>query len=157
MLGGAFTSIVAWRVLSDTKAARKRTEEREATGIITTSFQKTFLVYTQQNVRVAPVPEGFELWTDYFRSALDEAEVAIQVIRDRRLRLRLSSSLEMLIHGGNEEILRDTRLNNPDHMASVAYRDALACLGANLRNEPLPEPSRGWKAATEFVVVVSSV
>jgi hypothetical protein len=147
MLGGGLTSTVAWRVLSDTKAARTRAEEREATGVVTAALLKVHQTYRKWDGK-APVPDGSKTWTDFFHAELAEAEVAAMVFRSAALRKRLKSSLDLLIWGASDDqLLHETRLTFPRVVAYAAHQDAMDCLGANLRNEALPEPSPRWTSA----------
>ncbi|MFG3157186.1 hypothetical protein ACGF7W_34710 [Streptomyces sp. NPDC048219] len=148
MLGGSITSVVAWRVLSDTKSARRRAEEREASAAISAALLKVRQKYKNDGMGTDRLPEGFDTWPDYFHSLLGEAEVAVLTFTDRGLRDRLTGSLDLLIWGAHDDqLLHESRLSFPRVVAYAAYNDALACLGANLRNEPLPNPTDTWTTA----------
>ncbi|MFI1700294.1 hypothetical protein ACH419_30530 [Streptomyces bobili] len=148
MVGGGLTSTVAWRVLSDTKKARKRAEEKDATATITAALLEVRQTYRNSEVGSGPTPEDFDSWADYFLSKLGTAEVAVMTFHNEALRKRLTSSLELLIWGAyDEQLLHETHLGSARAVAYAAHRDALACLGANLRSEALPEAAEAWKAA----------
>ncbi|MGW1024777.1 hypothetical protein ACWD4J_13915 [Streptomyces sp. NPDC002577] len=134
-------------MLSDTKAARKRAEEREATGVITAALLKAFQDYRRHDVGSDAAPHDFERWDEYFRAALGEATVAVETLGNEDLRKRLSTSLDLLIWASDSQLLWESRLHSARTVAWAAHADALACLGANLRNEPLPEAAKEWKAA----------
>jgi type II secretory pathway pseudopilin PulG len=67
-VGGSLTSTVAWRVLSDTKQARKRTEEKEAAATITSALLEVRQIYRNSDVVSGPAPEDFDTWSDYLLS-----------------------------------------------------------------------------------------
>ncbi|MET9671244.1 hypothetical protein ABZY19_39020 [Streptomyces sp. NPDC006475] len=149
ILGASLTSVVAWRVLSDAKAARRRAEEREATGVITAGLREARQIYWKGNVGTEMAPDGFDRdWTGYFSKMLGEAEVAVMVFEDEVLRQRLRASMDLLIWGAHDgQLLEETRLFLPRVVALAAHKDALACLGANLRDEDLPTPGEYWTKA----------
>ncbi|MFD5452195.1 hypothetical protein [Streptomyces sp. NPDC127100] len=148
MLGGSITSLVAWRVLSDTKSARRRAEEREASATISASILEVRQKYKNDGMGTDRVPEGFSTWPDYFHSLLGEAEVAVLTFTNKDLRRRLTDSLDLLIWGAHDDqLLHESRLSFPRVVAYAAYNDILACLGANLRNEALPSPTDTWTKA----------
>lgn len=148
MLGGGLTSTVAWRVLSDTKRARKRAEEKDATAIITAALLDVRETYRTNNVGSGSAPEDFDTWPDFPLSKLGKAEVAVMAFGSEALRERLTSSLDLLIWGAHDsQLLHETRLSGSRAVAYAAHKDAMACLGANLRSEPLPEAEETWTSA----------
>ncbi|MFD4001971.1 hypothetical protein [Streptomyces rubiginosohelvolus] len=148
LLGGSLTSMVAWRALSDTKKARKRAEEKEATAVITAALLKTRQIYRSKDVGSGPPPGGFDTWPDYLLSNLGKAEVAILAFRSEALRKRLTSSLDLLIWGAHDsQLLYETRLGGSRAVAYAVHQDAVACLGANLRGERLPDAAATWTTA----------
>jgi uncharacterized protein (DUF697 family) len=60
MVGASLTSTVAWRVLSDTKKARKRAEEKEAAATITAALLEVRQVYRNRDVGSGPAPDNFD-------------------------------------------------------------------------------------------------
>ncbi|MER7688649.1 hypothetical protein [Streptomyces sp. NPDC097610] len=148
LVGGSLTSTVAWRVLSDTKKARKRAEEKAATETITAALLEMRETYRKVDVGSGPAPDGFEYWPDFLLSKLGTAEVAVMAFNSEALRKRLTSSLDLLIWGSHDsQLLYETRLGSSRVVAYAAHQDAMACLGANLRGEPLPEAAESWKNA----------
>ncbi|MEU0942302.1 hypothetical protein ABZ379_05815 [Streptomyces canus] len=148
LLGGSLTSTVAWRVLSDTKKARKRAEEKEATETITGALLDVRQIYRNADVGSAPAPDDFDTWSDYLLSKLGKAEVAVMTFSSKALRERLTSSLDLLIWGAHDsQLLYETRLGGSRTVAYAAHEDAMTCLGANRREEPLPEAKERWKRA----------
>ncbi|QKV98212.1 hypothetical protein HUT19_41560 (plasmid) [Streptomyces sp. NA02950] len=148
VLGGSLTSMVAWRVLSDTKQARKRAEEKEAAATITAALLEVRQIYRNTDVGSGPAPEDFEYWSDYLLSKLGKAEVAVMAFRSEALRTRLTASLDLLIWGSHDaRLLYETRLGSSRAVAYAAHQDAMACLGATLRGEKLPEATKAWKEA----------
>ncbi|WP_328674954.1 hypothetical protein [Streptomyces sp. NBC_00343] len=136
-------------MLSDTKAARTRAEEREATGVITAALLKMHQTYRKWDDS-APALEGFGTWADHFHAELAEAEVAAMVFRSQPLRARLKAPLNLLTWGATDDhLVQESRLGFTRVVAYAAYQDALDCLGANLRNEPLPAPSPRWTSADD--------
>lgn len=148
VLGGSLTSMVAWRVLSDTKKARERAEEKEAARTITTALLEVRQIYRNTDVGSGPAPEDFEHWLDYLLAKLGEAEVAARTFRSADLRTRLTGSLDLLISGAHDsQLLHETHQHSPRAVAYAAHQDAMACLGATLRGEKLPEATKAWKTA----------
>ncbi|MEU5499807.1 hypothetical protein [Streptomyces griseofuscus] len=144
LVGGSLTSTVAWRVLSDTKKARQRAEEKEATEIITAALLEVRQIYRNTDVGSGPVPGEFEYWSDYLLSKLDKSEAAVMRFRSEALRNRVSSSLDLLIWGAHDsQLLHETR-SSTRAVAYEAHRDAMACLWAHMRGEPLPEATKAW-------------
>ncbi len=151
VVGGSLTSLVAWRVLSDTKKARRRAEEKEATETITVALLKIRQIYRTKDVGSSPVPseEGAECdsWPDYLLSALGTSEAAVMRFRSEALRERIAASLDLLIWGAHDEqLLYETR-SSTRAVAYEAHRDAMECLGAHMRGEKLPEATTAWKDA----------
>ena len=157
LVGGSLTSLVAWFVLADTKRARKRAEEKEAAATITTALLKVRQLYRNTDVGSGPAPEGFEYWSDYLLSKLGKAEVAVMVFRNEALRTRLAASLDLLIWGAyDERLLYETHLGSSRAVAYVAYQDAMACLGVNLRGKKkLPEATKAWTAADDHMQMLA--
>ncbi|MEV6403919.1 hypothetical protein AB0M58_13370 [Streptomyces bobili] len=148
VLGGSLTSMVAWRVLSDTKQARQRAEEKEAAATITAALLDVRQIYRNTDVGSGPAPDDFEHWPDYLLSKLGTAEVALMAFRSEALRTRLTASLDLLIWGAHDSrLLYETRLGSPRAVAYAAHQDARACLGATLRGEKLPDATKEWKEA----------
>ncbi|MEU0030645.1 hypothetical protein [Streptomyces sp. NPDC006335] len=148
VLGGSLTSLVAWRVLSDTKKARERAEEKEAAATITAALLEVRQIYRNTDVGSGPAPEDFEYWADYLLSKLGKAEVAVMAFRSEALRTRLTASLDLLIWGAHDSrLLYETRLGSSRAVAYAAHQDAMACLGAKLRGEELPSATKVWIAA----------
>ncbi|MFC8230616.1 hypothetical protein [Streptomyces sp. NPDC057287] len=148
LLGGSLTSTVAWRVLSDTKKARTRAEEKVATETITAALLEVRQTYRKGEVGTGPAPDEFEHWPDYLLSKLGAAEVAVMAFSSEDLRKRLTSSLDLLLWGAHDsQLLYETRLGSSRVVAYAAHHDALACLGANLRGEPLPDAAERWTNA----------
>ncbi|MDX3166009.1 hypothetical protein PV516_19665 [Streptomyces scabiei] len=147
LVGGSLTSTVAWRVLSDTKKARRRAEEKEATEIITAALLEVRQIYRSTDVGSGPVPGDFDGWPDYLLSKLGKSEAAVMRFHSEVLRRRVTSSLDLLTWGAHDRwLLAETR-SSARGVAYLAYRDAMACLGANLRGEPLPEATKAWNDA----------
>lgn len=147
LVGGSLTSTVAWRVLSDTKKARQRAEEKEATEIITSALLEVRQIYRNTDVGSGPVPGEFEYWPDYLLSKLDKSEAAVMRFHSEALRKRVTASLDLLIWGAHDsQLLYETR-SSARAVAYEAHRDAMACLGAHLRGEQLPEATKAWKDA----------
>ncbi|MEV5879422.1 hypothetical protein AB0L75_35415 [Streptomyces sp. NPDC052101] len=147
MVGGGLTSTVAWRTLSDTKKARKQAAEKDATAIITTALLEAHQRYMNNDVGLDPAPDNFDTWTGYFLSTFGEAEVAVMTLHSEALRRRITASLWLLAWGAYDtQLLHETHLDTRT-LAYAAHKDAMACLGANLRSEPLPRPTKTWTAA----------
>ncbi|MET7912036.1 hypothetical protein ABZS98_27975 [Streptomyces avermitilis] len=139
---------VAWRALSDTKKARKRAAEKEATESITAALLDVRQTYRKSDVGSGAAPEEFDTWAEFLLSKLGKAEVAVMAFHSEDLRTRLTSSLDLLIWGAHDsQLLYETRLGGSRVAAYAAHQDAMACLGANLRGEKLPEASETWKNA----------
>jgi hypothetical protein len=150
MVGASLTSTVAWRVLSDTKKARKRAEEKEAAATITAALLEVRQVYRNRDVGSGPAPDNFDFWSDYLSSKLGDAEVAAMTFTSKALRQRLTSSLDLVIWGAHDSrLLYETHLGSSRAVAYVAHQDAMACLGATLRGEKLPDPAEAWKTADD--------
>ncbi|MEU9405730.1 hypothetical protein AB0E08_08485 [Streptomyces sp. NPDC048281] len=148
LVGGSLTSTVAWRALSDTKKARKRAAEKEATETITAALLDVRQTYRKSDVGSGPAPEEFDTWADFLLSKLGKAEVAVMALHSEDLRKRLTSSLDLLIWGAyDSQLLYETRLGGSRVVANTAHQDAMACLGANLRGKKLPEPAETWRTA----------
>ncbi|WP_030390785.1 hypothetical protein [Streptomyces sp. NRRL S-241] len=148
-VGGSLTSFVSWRVLSDTKKARQRADEKEAAEIITAALLQVRQIYRKSAVGSPPVPEDeFEHWTDYLLAKLGASEAAVMRFHDKALRERLTASLDLLIWGAHDnQLLHETR----SHVRAVAYeahRDAMECLGAHMRREQLPKATKAWMDAS---------
>ncbi|MGW5460125.1 hypothetical protein [Streptomyces sp. NPDC003996] len=110
LVGGSLTSTVAWRVLSDTKKARQRAEEKETTEIITAALLEVRQIYRNTDVGSGPVPGEFEYWPDYLLSKLDKSEAAVMRFHSEALRKRVTSSLDLLIWGAHDsQLLYETR------------------------------------------------
>ncbi|SEE59680.1 hypothetical protein [Streptomyces sp. TLI_105] len=63
------------------------------------------------------------------------------------MRTRISNSIDLIIWGaGDSYVLGRTQMNRRE-MVYEAYMDAVNCLGANLRDEELPEPRKTWSDA----------
>ncbi|MGV9277746.1 hypothetical protein [Streptomyces griseosporeus] len=147
LVGGGLSSTVAWRVLSDTKKARRRAEEKEATEIITAALLEVRQIYRNNNVGPGPVPGEFEYWPDYLLSKLDKSEAAAMRFHSKALRERITSSLGLLIWGAHDDQLLYTTDSTARAVAYEAYRDAMTCLGAYMRGEQLPKPTKAWTDA----------
>ncbi|MQL61891.1 hypothetical protein F6Q10_04430 [Streptomyces vinaceus] len=148
LVGGGLASTVAWFVLSDTKKARQHAEEKKATAIITAALLEARQIYRKSDVGSGPAPDDFATWADYLRAKLGKAEVAVMAFSSAALRERLTSSLDLLIWGAHDEqLLYETRLGSSQVVAYAVHRDAMACLGANLRGEKLPEAAETWNTA----------
>ncbi|MFE4756445.1 hypothetical protein ACFRIB_40610 [Streptomyces mirabilis] len=147
LVGGSLTSTVAWRVLSDTKKARWRAEEKEATEIITIALLEVRQIYRNTDVGSGPAPEPFRLWTDYLESKFGGSEAALMRLHNDALRKRVTSSLDLLVWGAHDSrLLYETR-STARAVANHAHDDAMACLGAYTRNEPWPDATKAWKDA----------
>ncbi|MDX2854430.1 hypothetical protein PV342_39690 [Streptomyces sp. PA03-3a] len=148
LVGGSLTSLVGLRVLSDTKKARKRAAEKEATETITAALLDVRQIYRKSDVGSGSAPEEFDTWSDFLLSKLGKAEVAVMALHGEDLRKRLTSSLDLLIWGAyDSQLLYQTHLGGFRVVAYAAHQDAMACLGANLRGEKLPEAAETWKTA----------
>lgn len=148
LVGGSLTSTVAWRVLSDTKKARKRAEEKAATETITAALLEVRQIYRKVDVGTGPAPDDFEYWPDYLLSKLGGAEVAAMAFNSKDLRNRLIASLNLLIWGAHDsQLLYEMHIGSSRAVAYAAHQDAMACLGANLRGEPLPAAAETWMNA----------
>ncbi|MEU5510807.1 hypothetical protein [Streptomyces fungicidicus] len=148
MMGGSITSLVAWRVLSDTKSARRRAEEREAAATISAAVLDVRQKYRTVAMNTYRVPKKFSTWPEYFHSLLGQAEIAVLTFTNEDLRKRLTGSLDLLIWGAHDDqLLHETRLTFPPVVAYAAYSDVLDCLGAHLRDEALPAPTDTWTKA----------
>ncbi|MEU1569425.1 recombinase family protein [Streptomyces mirabilis] len=65
-----------------------------------------------------------------------------------RLLWRVRAELDLLLWGAHDsQLLHETRLSGSRAVAYAAHQDAMACLGANLRNESLPEAAETWTSA----------
>ncbi|MFF8431752.1 hypothetical protein ACF07Y_42835 [Streptomyces sp. NPDC016566] len=99
------------------------------------------------DVGLDPAPGNFDTWTGYFLSTFGEAEVAVMALHGEALRRRITASLVLLAWGAYDtQLLHETHLNTRT-LAYAAHQDAMACLGANLRSEPLPRPTETWTTA----------
>ncbi|MEU1601149.1 hypothetical protein ABZ468_52825 [Streptomyces sp. NPDC005708] len=147
LMGGSLTSTVAWPVLSVTKKARRRAEEKEATEIITAGLLEVRQIYRNTDVGSGPAPGDFEYWPDYLLSKFDRSEAAVMRFHSEALRKRVTSSLDLLVWGAHDsQLLYETR-STAGAVAYQAHKDAMACLGAYMRGEPLPEATKAWKDA----------
>ncbi|MFB7931968.1 hypothetical protein ACFC4C_23010 [Streptomyces sp. NPDC056039] len=147
-LGASLTSLVALKTLSDTKTARRRTEEREATVVVSAACLQLRRDYPMW--RPDHRDENGHDWPGHAWSVLGNAEPAVLVFRNSVLRQRLAESL-MLIRDVNK-IPPTLRRLLDDEPVYLACSDVLSCLGANLRGEPLPKASKDWKNAIEWVI-----
>ncbi|MFF2571176.1 hypothetical protein [Streptomyces sp. NPDC058084] len=139
LLGGGISSFVAWRVLADNRKARRREEERKATDELVRA-----LVKARQDSRHE---EGFDPWAEHFLGVLGEAEAAVLLFADKKLRSRLEDSISLIIWGADDsQVRREARMSHFE-IVHEAYTDAVACLGANLRQEKRPKPSPRWSEA----------
>lgn len=153
LVGGSLSSLVAWFVLADTRKARRRAEEKEATATITTALLKVRQIYRNTDVGSGSAPEGFEYWSDYLLSKLGKAEVAVMAFRNESLRTRLAASLDLLIWGAHDDrLLHETGLGSTRVVAYVAHQDAMTCLGTSLRGKKkLPEATKAWRDADDHM------
>ncbi|MFD5619234.1 hypothetical protein [Streptomyces yangpuensis] len=125
-------------MLSDTKKARQRADEKEATEIITAALLEVRQIYRKSAVGPDPVPEG-EHWTGHLLAELGASQAAAMRFHDKALRRRLTVSLDLLLQGSPDSQM----------VAYEAHRDAMECLGAHIRRERLPKPTRFWTDARD--------
>ncbi|MFJ3519804.1 hypothetical protein [Streptomyces sp. NPDC090131] len=140
--GASLTSVASLRVLSDTKQARVRAEEREATGLITAAMT---------GVRNYAMDEGEpgRNWRVDVSGLLMGTEAAALVFRDARLRDRLTGSIGLII---NAEDLRTPLAYTPEKLVAMTYIEMLKSLGTNLRGEQLQNPSKNWSDAIDCLL-----
>lgn len=141
LVGGTAASTVNLFALADTKKARQRQAERDATTTLSAQLTKARLDAARG------LPENAE-WTPHFLELFGGPEAAVLTFKSKNLRDRLKSSLELIIWGADDSELQYKTRRPPPFLVYLACGDALECLGANLRDEKLPAASKTWKDAT---------
>ncbi|MGN5392584.1 hypothetical protein [Streptomyces sp. JL7001] len=81
----------------------------------------------------------FEDWREHLLAELGASQAAAMRFRDKALRRRLTVSLDLLLYGSPHSQM----------VAYEAHRDAMECLGAHIRRERLPKPTRFWTDARD--------
>ncbi len=148
VVGGSLTSLVSWRALSDSKKARVQAEERQATEEVSKAFTSAFSASRKE------LPEGVGSWHQHYYELMSSAEVGVLTFRDPAVRDRLGTSVEMIRWGATSRDVQDHAGASSSGLAYAAYKDALACLGANLRGERLPPRAMAWTQALDAMVDV---
>ncbi|WAU78310.1 hypothetical protein O1Q96_00215 (plasmid) [Streptomyces sp. Qhu-G9] len=148
-VGASATSVAALRTLSDTKKARRRTEEREATAVVSAACIQLRHEFPLGPDRIDRRSEHVYDWPEHAWSVLGDAEPAVLVFRDSGLRQRLAESFLLITEA--DLIPHWLRQLMDDDPVYVACRDVLGCLGANLRGESPPKASDDWERAVKWV------
>lgn len=148
LVGSILSAVGAWRVLKDTKAARERSEQRQAIDNIAAA-----IVRVRIDSRGPNYPDGAG-WNEHALAVLAPVEGSIMILSNPQLRHQVRRSADLITWGANNSQVRYHSGETFVGIVFESYDHVLKCLGAHARNEALPEPTPSWNKAEDSLAWV---